>query len=262
MIYPTNVEIRNNFCNGTSSTVSQQGIRLSFMVGGIVAGNVCQFHRRHPPVGWMLQRPVMDEGNHISNNREAGILVQGSGLVPTNNRIDGNYVLGNYTSASGAAGNICNDTATRTTITNNQISPGGEGSATIGINNTANAVYTTILNNHVGAVKSGGVAYQLAGAPTTIWEFRGNQYDRRRHLSGRPRYRCRAPKGIDRRRRHGHALPGQAVGPFDQQAEHRGYVVGDTLEVPDAASTSDVWTSKCTVAEESPGTWKTTAALP
>jgi hypothetical protein len=259
-VYPTNMVIENNKLAGNGASGCLEGIFLTQLLGGSVRGNAVQFHKNGISLGNGCVDTKVTETNYITNCREAGILVHGGSVPPKNCIIHDNAVFGNYTAASGAQGNICIDNAIRTCVSHNHVGA-GEATADVGINNTANAVYTTIEKNHVEAVKAGGIAYKLANVQSSVWVFQDNKYDGAdTYLSGLdilPVSRT-ATTAAGKMVTHYHVKQSAMSG---NKPNAGAYVAGDTLQVPDATNTSDVYTSKCTVAGAQ-GTWKTTCALP
>jgi hypothetical protein len=174
--YPTNLLIEGNHCNGNGTSTALEGIFCSMMIGGTVKGNVVQNHQNGIRISDGADGVKVIE-NHVTNNREAGIFVNGNAVPPNKVLVDSNIVSQNCLSGTGAAGNICVNNAIRTVVTRNDIGEGDESTVDYGVNNTALAVFTTIKDNRVVRVKSGGNPYKFAGAITTVWEFSGNDYE-------------------------------------------------------------------------------------
>jgi hypothetical protein len=171
--------IGNNVIATTGGGVSvAEGIFVQFSKGGLVGDNVVQGFKTGIRAG-KGAADVDIARNAVSLASEAGILVSdSSALPPAGIRVINNRVLRNCTDG-GTQGNIRVDVATRTVVQENHVGSSDEDQSSIGINITSGSTHSTLKNNRVQQVKTGGTAYVISDSTTmdAIWECHGNRYD-------------------------------------------------------------------------------------
>jgi len=178
--YQANTRIVGNTLVATTSAGASvaEGIYVQFSKGCHVADNSVQGFK----TGIRAGRGAVDaviERNSVSIAAQSGILVHDTsspipaGVVVRNNRTFRNCVDG------GTQGNICVDSANLITVAENTIGSSDEDNCSIGINITATGTNSSVRNNRVRQVKSGGTAYKLANSSAidAIYVFHDNEYD-------------------------------------------------------------------------------------
>jgi len=256
--YLTNTIVRGNHFHGNNAL--QPGIWSTYNKGITFEDNkITQFDIGiNIEVASKYTRVI---NNDVSLSNKAGIHVTGT-TRPTNTEVRHNKVYRNVQGGGSVFGNIYVDVADGTIIDDNTIGE-GEDFALNGVVITPNALRTTIVNNQVLAVNTGGTAYKLATADqnglNAIWVFRDN------YFSGvGAGFYATGLNIIPVRREYSPALPGltithceadRSVSTGDTTPTYGAWVTGSTIYNVNANGTGEGVLNKCTVSG-TPGTWR------
>lgn len=260
--YQVNAVCKNNIFKGNSALL--QGIFADWNRGLTIENNkILQFD-----TGILLDSGsnyTQILNNDVSLSSKAGINVSGT-THPTGTIISHNKVYRNVLGGGTTFGNIYINLADDTIIDNNQIGF-GEDFALNGVVVTDNALRTTIINNRVYAVNTGGTAYKMATSSanglSAIWVFRDNYFSGTGsglYISGLQIMPYRRDINVG----GGNAIITHCINPrgaltSDITPSFGTWSVGSTCLNLDSV-TGQSYSSKCTAAG-SPGTWKSTSVV-
>lgn len=264
--YNNNMLISGNRIS-TTATSDSPGIQISSTKGGTIEDNAIFFFDRGIYV-LGLSTNISILRNDITFCNNAGIKIDDTTTINGlfNTLIQHNNVYRNCTSSS-TEGNISIGSAQNTIVDSNYIGFGEDQSLYgLVVGNQTSAIYTTVTNNVVQEVKTGGCAYKIleTNGIFTIWVFRDNRY-----VGGTNTY-LQGPAILPVRREYSIAEPGILITHAEgQRSASTGdttptigiWGVGSTIYNVDAINTGEGVLSKCTVTG-SPGTWKRLITAP
>lgn len=260
--YYINTIIKGNHFHG--NTALEEGIVSQFNRGASIEDNkIEQFDTGILiDIGSNYNQVI---NNDISLNTKAGIHVSGN-THPANTLIRHNKIYRNVIGGGTTFGNIYIDVANETVIDNNSIGI-GEDFALNGVVVTINAFRTTITNNNVYAVNTGGIAFKLATADSNglnaIWLFRDNYFSGTgagtyvsglNYLPYRRDISTATPNAIVT---HCNCARGTLTG--DVTPTYGTWALGSTMTSLDSGA-SNIYINKC-ISAGTPGTWKTASTL-